>query len=210
MTQKISNQFQNLPHSQMTDMELGALLGGSLNSRYSKIKRLVEQGKLLHIRRGLYCLTKEFGYTKKPHPFELAQFIYGPSYISLESALSYHQLIPEAVYTITSACSKRSKEFQTPIGVFSFSHLPSDSLYTEVDLVNSSEVQFFIAKPWKAICDYVFCYKKDWTNMEPLFESLRIDEEDLPELLYNEREILNDYYKNTRIKRFLKGVKIKL
>ncbi|HSW71384.1 MAG TPA: hypothetical protein VLH77_05335 [Gammaproteobacteria bacterium] len=72
------------------------------------------------------------GYLRKPHPFELAQYIYGPSYISLESALSFHKLIPETVYTVTSTTVKRSREFQTPLGVYSFLHLPPENFYVEV------------------------------------------------------------------------------
>jgi predicted transcriptional regulator of viral defense system len=186
----------------VTDVELVTLLKGSPNSRYSKVKRLLALGRLLHIRRGLYCLP----HTTKPHPFELAQYIYGPSYISLESALSYYNLIPEAVYTITSVTSKRSKEFQTPLGVFSFHHLPSDQLFTEVELTKEYGSSFLIAKPWKAICDLVFCYKKDWYSIEPLVNNLRIEQADLPFLSSEDAERLNDYYQHSRIHRFLKGV----
>jgi hypothetical protein len=150
------------PTPYLTDGELEHLLDSTQNSRFSKVKRLIAQGKLLHIKRGLYCITEKVGYPTKPHPFCLAQYIYGPSYISLESALSYHQLIPEAVYTTTSVCTKRSKEFHTPLGVFSFNHLPGINFFTEVELIKEDDYQFFMAKPWKAICDYVFCYKKDW------------------------------------------------
>lgn len=189
----------------VTFMELEKLLGGTTDSLYGRIKRMVAQGKLLHIRRGLYCLTEKMGYANKIHPFELAQHIYGASYISLESALSYHKLIPETVFTITSACIKRSREFETPLGVFSYLHLPAENFYVEVDLISNGH--FFMAKPWKAICDYVFCYKMDWKNISPLFDSLRIDSEDLP-LLYDETiDKLDNYYHSQRISRFLKGIR---
>src|SRR5690554_73906 len=104
----------------ITEVEIERLIDGTSNSRYSKVKRLLAQGKLLHIRRGLYGITEN---PIKPHPYALAQIIYGPSYISFESALSFHKLIPETTYTITSATSKRSKEFSTPLGIFSYQHL---------------------------------------------------------------------------------------
>src|SRR5689334_8528842 len=102
--------LRSWPHTRITNAELETLLGGSPDSRYGKVKRWLAQGKLMHIRKGLYLLTDVLGYSEKPHPFELAHYIYAPSYISLESALSYHKLIPEAVYTTTSVCIKRSKE----------------------------------------------------------------------------------------------------
>src|SRR5690242_1644963 len=143
MASSLKKALQTAPRPYLTYAELTSLLRGTPDSRYSKVKRMLAQGKLLHIRRGLYCLTNEEGYLKKPHPYELAQYIYGPSYISLESALSYHQLIPEAVYTTTSAAGKRSNEFETPIGIFSFKQLPLEGLYTEVECIKEEAYQFF-------------------------------------------------------------------
>jgi predicted transcriptional regulator of viral defense system len=52
--------------------------------------------------------------------FEIANRIYRPSYISLETALSYYHLIPESVYGISSASTRRTYTFKTPIGEFSY------------------------------------------------------------------------------------------
>lgn len=190
----------------LTDAELEILMDGTADSRYGKVKRLIAQGKLIHIRRGLYCLAR-VGNREKPHPFELAQYIYGPSYISLESALSFHKLIPEAVYTVTSATTKRSKEFATPLGVFNYLHLPLENFYTEVELVKENGYQFLIARPWKAICDYIYCYKKNWDSLGPLLSSLRINREDFSSLSTEECELLDEYYHHRRISRFLKAIR---
>ena len=198
--------LRNYPRPYINDGELKVLLNGTPNSRYGKVKRLLAQGRLLHIRRGLYCLTDWVGYAEKPHPFELAQYVYGPSYISFESALSYHQLIPEAVYTITNATSSRSKEFKTPLGLFSYHRLPAENLYTQVEIAHLGRCRFLMAKPWKAICDYVFCYKKDWDSLEPLQESLRMNLNDLPFLRNEEIQLLDEYYHQKRISQFLKGI----
>lgn len=206
MNQKYISKFQNFPRGYLTDVELGFLLESSPNSRYGKVKRLLKQGNLVHIRRGLYYLTKGFGIDFSLHPFELAQPIYGPSYISLESALSYHKLIPEAVYTVTSVCIKRSKDFKTPLGNFVYLKLPEENFYAEVDLISDGRVSFFMAKPWKAICDYIFCYKKDWSSLDPLVKSLRINIEDLPILTDQEIDTLKEYYHHQRISRFLKCI----
>lgn len=199
--------LRNYPRPYLTEVELEILLDGTPDSRYGKVKRLLAEHKLWHIRRGLYGLTDTLGHPNKPHPFELAQSIYGPSYISLESAFSFHQLIPEAVYTITCVTTKRSKEFHTPLGEFSYLHLPVENFYTEVTLIKENGYQFFMAKPWKAICDYVFCYKKNWNSLDPLLESLRMNRENFPILRNEEIQWLNEYYHHTRISRFLKGIK---
>lgn len=185
-----------------TDGELEALLGGSTDSRYGLLKRSVQKNELIHIRRGLYCLSSE-----QPHPFELAQKIYAPSYISLESALSYHQLIPEAVRSVTSVCVKRAKEFNTPLGVFSYQRVPAHDFFIEVERVESEQGKFLLAKPWKAISDYIFCYKKDWVGIKPLINSLRIEEESFPLVSLTEISLLNEYYKSKRVTKFLKGLR---
>lgn len=198
------------PRPFLTNIELESLFGGTPDRRYSKVKRMLAQNKLLHIRRGLYCLTKELGYFKKPNSFELAQYIYGPSFISLESALSYHHLIPETVYTTTSVTSKRSKSFETPLGIFSYRQVPLEELYTEVMLIKENEQQFFIAKPWRAICDYIFCYRLNWNSLDPIINSLRIEINNLPVLRIEEIQLLDEYYHHSRISRFLKGIRTDL
>jgi hypothetical protein len=190
----------------LTDAEVG----NTADSRYGKVKRWLAQGKLLHIRRGLYCLTDKAGYFGRPHSYELAGYIEGPSYISLESALSYHGLIPEAVYTTTSVTVKRAKTFHTPLGVFSYERLPAENFYIGVERIQEESHQFFMAKPWKAICDYVFCHKKDWTDLQPLLKSLRIQAEDLPVLQDQEIHLLDEYYHRARMSRFLKGIQKEL
>lgn len=199
--------LHNYPRPYLTDMELKMLLDNSADSYYGKVKRWLAQGKLLRLRRGLYGLTKDLGCSIPPHPFELAQHIYAPSYISLESALSFHKLIPEAVYTITSVSVKRSNEFHNSLGVFSYLHLPVENFYLEVELIKAENYRFFMAKPWKAICDYVFCYKKNWHGIKVLSESLRLSDEDLPPLRSEEIDLLEEYYHHSRLTRFLKSIR---
>lgn len=206
MTGSLEGLLYHYQRPWLTDVDISMLSRGTPNSRYSQVKRLLAQKKLLHIRRGLYSLAETMGPRVKPHPFELAQYVYGPSYISLESALNFHGLIPEAVYAITSVCIKRSKVFNTPLGIFSYMRLPLENFYLDVEIVTENNNRFFIAKPWKAICDYIFCYKKNWAGIEPLCESLRIEPEELPILTAQEKERLDSYYHSQRISAFLKKI----
>jgi len=207
MNDLLENKLTTYPRAYLTDIEVELLFRGSHDSRYSKVKRLLASGKLLRIRRGLYYLTEQLGHPAKPHPFELAHYIYAPSYISAESALAYHGFIPEAVYTVTSACSKRNKEFDTPIGQFSYLKLPVENFYIAVERIIENNYCFFMAKPWKAICDYIFCYKKEWHSIDPLIKSLRIDWENFPVIGYEKIELLDEYYHQKRMTRFLNNIK---
>src|SRR6185295_15367796 len=111
--------YEKAPFGLFGRPEVACWVGGTSQRQFSHVKRAISSGEVLHVRRGLYCLANKYQ-REKLHPLALAQRIYGPSYISLEMALSYHGWIPEAVYTITSVCMDRSREFATPLGPFSF------------------------------------------------------------------------------------------
>ena len=203
MRENLYKTLLNYPRPYITEAEIDVLLSRTADSRYGIVKRLLAKGVLLHIRRGLYSIVPQTTHSLKPHPFELAAHIYAPSYVSLESALSFHQLIPDSVYTTTCVTNKLSKEFTTPLGDFSFISVPFDDLYTEVQLIQQNEHRFFMAKPWKAICDYIYCYKKNWKSISPLIKSLRID--NFPTLSETQKQTLEEYYQHSRITTFLKS-----
>ena len=195
----------SIPHDCFSDAELLGIIKGTENQRYGLVKRAIANGELLHLRRGLYCLTER--YRRKPlNLFEIVQKIYGPSYISFESALSYHAWIPEAVHSVTSACAKRSREFTTPLGVFSFIHVPVSVFLAAVDHVAAGDGAFFMARPWRAIADYVYAYRKSWKGIHPLVHSLRIDEEHFEQVDADELEEIRGIYRSRRVGTFLKGV----
>ena len=106
----------------------------------------------------------------------------------------------------TCVTSKRSKHFDTPLGVFDYHRLPSQPFFTAVERIQENKYVSFMATPWKALCDFVYCRKKTWKNLDPLIHDLRIDLKDLPELTQTLVSILKATYKNSRIERFLDGV----
>jgi len=84
-----------------------------------RITKLLASGAIVRVKKGLYCFGEAF--RKEPLSREyLANLIYGPSYVSLEYALSHHGLIPERVETVTSVTTRRSRDFDTPFGAFSY------------------------------------------------------------------------------------------
>lgn len=92
----------------------------------AKIAALVDEGGLVRIKRGLYCLSPRIS----GRDFDLrviANALYSPSYVSFETALSIYGLIPGRADETMAACAKRAKRFATPLGVFSYlfsSHTP--------------------------------------------------------------------------------------
>lgn len=191
------------PHPYISDLELTMQFKGTPDSRYGKVKRLLAEGKLIHLKRSLYYLPDTSDNHTLPHAFEMAQFIYGPSYVSLESALSFHQLIPEAVYTTTCVTTKRAKTFSNALGRFVYYHQPPNFFLTHVSNIQQNEVQFYMATPWKAICDMIYCYKNKFVKLSEFCDNLRIEIESLPPLTHITIDELTHYYQNHRVSRFL-------
>ena len=87
--------------------------------------------------------------------FEVANRIYTPSYISSEMALSYHGLIPEITYEVTSVSTRRTYAFGTPIGKFTYRDLKPD-LFFGYEIVSYNNKTFKIATIEKAVLDYFY------------------------------------------------------
>jgi hypothetical protein len=147
------------------------------------ISKLMRHGRIIRVKKGLYVLG---AWARAPYSRErLANLIYGPSYISKEYALAYYGFIPEAVHMVTSMTLKRSKDFFTPVGDFSYTQL-SQSRY--VLGVQQQEVDGYppvlFATPEKAILDTVpfSDFRTKPALATYLIENLRIDESSLATL----------------------------
>jgi len=204
LTEKI---FENAPYGYFTSQDTATLFPESEDKRYGLVKRAIAGGEIIHIRRGLYCLAPKYQ-KKKINLYALAQHIYGPSYVSLESALSRHGWIPEAVYTLTSVSSGKSKEFKTPLGAFSYSRVPQKVFYTGVErLADENGNIFLMASPMKALADYVYVNRKDWAGLKPAAESLRIEPEEFESVPSDDLDALIENYTSRQVKKFLKGLR---
>lgn len=195
---------EKIPHDIFTHTELVNAISGSKDKRYGLIKRAIAGNEIIHVRRGLYAFAKRYQRTPL-NAYELSQKIYNPSYVSLESALSYHGLIPEGVRTITSACAHRSREFSTPVGEFSFARISCFN-FIGVERIAQNESSFFMAEPAKALVDFMYVYKKDWKNSKPLIEDLRIESDDLHSISKDILAELIKTYQSKRVHKFVKGL----
>lgn len=153
-----------------------------------KINSLVEEGVLTPVKKGLYVTGSALGIRKNPEPFLLANHLLGPSYVSIESALSYYELIPERVFEITSVTLKTSREFLTLIGRFSYAHLPFPYYSFGIRQVEvSTNQRVLMACPEKALFDKIVTTKKLQIRskrdaMHYLFDDLRMNEFGLKEM----------------------------
>ena len=197
----------NWPKSYISGTDLHHILNKTANSRQAIIKRAIREGSLTPIRRDLYLIKNSL-----INSFEIAPIIYGPSYISFESALSYHGWIPEAVRTTTCASVKRSKEFKTPVGVFSYEHIPIKAFSFGVEQHQKDTLTLFIASPMKALADLVYARRKTWKSIEDFSEDLRVEIEILQTTDKKSLIDLIENYPNLLVKKtlnvFLKGLRL--
>jgi hypothetical protein len=198
--------LEKAPGGVFSHVEIACWVGESRDRRWSLIKRALAAREIVRIRRGLYCLSSKYLHWKID-PLVVAQRVYGPSYISLETALSYHGWIPEAVFTVTSASLNRSREFGTPLGRFSFSRVPQKTFYAEVVRVEKDDGSFLVASPLKALAEYVYVHGLDWDSARPVFKSLRVEENALAGVEVSSFERLANNYSATRVRRFLEGLR---
>jgi len=186
-------QFGNTP------MEFAAVasLFPEIKYKHNKVSALEKRGDLIRLKQGLYVNHADV--SQKPLSlFLIGNNLYGPSYISLQSALRYYGLIPEQVFTICSMTTKPSKIFQNALATFEYVHADRQIFpigIREETFADGTSV--LMASPEKALCDLIadtshlnLRYRKEilvW-----LEEDIRFD---MDELFHFDTGILREYAK---------------
>ena len=179
----MKNILKQIKTSYVDAQTLLCLLAGYRKPREC-ILRMVKSGELIRLKNGFYLIADKIKKeTETIIPYEqVANLLYGPSYVSLEWALSFYGMIPERVKTITSMALGRNKEYHTPVGDFVYCSLSSERYaigITQKDMPESVG-GFLMASPEKALADLVFktCKGLDKEQLrQELLESKRIDRE---------------------------------
>lgn len=203
MDKKFENLLVEWPLAIIKDVDISVIFSESDSKRYATVNRALKKGILIHLRRGIYLINKPYR-KSLPSQFEIAHFIYGPSYISFESALAYHQWIPEATYTTTCASAKRSNTFETSVGIFQYTHVPENLFYLGVRRIGNEDEAFYIAEPWKALADHYYVHERNWNHLEDLYLDMRIEMEYLLESDLQTLESLSKNYHSRKVRTFLK------
>lgn len=178
----------------------------------TKISRDVKNEKLFPLVKGIYETSSN------TNGFMLAQFIYGPSYLSFDYVLYRQGLIPETVYnTFTCATynKRKIKKYTNKFGTYIYRDVPNIVFSLGVLSFQNEEYSYLIATAEKALCDKLYTISpvksiKDLKKL--LFEDLRIDEERFEQL--NKQDILElaPLYHSTNLNllaKYIKGKKIR-
>lgn len=135
----------------------GLLLAGPVSGAdvRRQLSRWTRSGRIVQLRRGLYMLGEPYR-KAQPHPFLAANLMKRASYVSLQSALRRHGLIPEDVPAVTSVTTGRPEKVSNPLGDFIFKHVKPSwfSGYGRIGLGRGQEA--FVAEPEKALLDLIY------------------------------------------------------
>lgn len=133
-----------------TPLEFKRLFDVSDAASQKFIHQYVRKNFFIKLRNGLYCLK-----SKQPNVYALANRLYQPSYLSLETALSFYGIIPEVVYSLTSITTRTSREFIALGQSFTYTRLKPE-VFQGYFLKTDGFGKFFIAEAEKALVDYLY------------------------------------------------------
>jgi predicted transcriptional regulator of viral defense system len=150
------------------------------NRPRDRITRLLEQKRILRLKKGLYCHADALasGTVRKEL---IANLLYGPSYVSLETGLALHRMIPEAVHHVTSVTTGKAKRYRTPVGSFAYRAVPTAYYRLGVERRGTGAFSTFLAATAeKALCDVAYFAPGIRTIRDAqrfLFDDMRVDAE---------------------------------
>lgn len=125
-----------------------------LNISSSALNRLIwsyaKKGFIIKLKNNLYSLAEN-----PASPYFIANRLYSPSYISFDTALSFHKIIPETIYPFTSATPKITRLFEAANIAYHYFHIKKEA-YTGYIPLKYDHNTVLMAEPEKALADYLY------------------------------------------------------
>lgn len=162
--------LQNFGENVLIDSSSFVLLNEKLPDLRRQVSGWVKKGYLLQLKKGVYVFSETYRKIIPSRRF-IANYLVMPSYLSLEYALGFYDLIPEKVTVYSSVTTKKTQTFTNALGKFEYCSL-KDSLFFGFTKASSENQDFFIALPEKAILD-LFYFRKDVKGVFGEFEAFR-------------------------------------
>jgi len=143
----------------------------------AQLSQWVKKGYLIKVKNGVYVFSER----KNQLATEtISHYLFEPSYVSLERALSTYGLIPEIVYNITAVSTKKTVTFKNVFGTFIFRSLKK-SLFFGYNKIRDGANVYFLADPEKALLDYLYLNSAKINTQDDINE-LRLNEFELKKL----------------------------
>ncbi len=171
----------------------------SINDKISDLKK---KGILISLKKGLYVYRSSINENVVSKEL-MANNLFGPSYISMDYALSFHGMIPEKVFHVTSVTTKRSVSFENHFGTFSYRQIATELFNLGLQIINSEWGNFLMASKEKALCDKMFLTKDlKITSLKDVFEFLEQDLRiETDELINLNHSVIENYYRISKSKK---------
>lgn len=139
----------------------------------NQLRHWIQKGYLLRLKRNLYFLKE----TELKEEFFLANKLYEPSYVSLESALNYYGIIPDIPFSVTSVTIKKTQEFKNHFGLFLYRSLKSDLFFGWQEIKVNDNHSYEIAAQEKALFDFVYLNKNAFGKNFPKEERFSLEKD---------------------------------
>lgn len=155
--------------------DLCATLGASPAAGRLQLSRWARTGKIIRLKRGLYTLSP----ARRPLPFStswLANTLYSPSYLSLETMLSWYDLIPERVAQTTSITTLKTALFNNALGTFGYRHIKPQLFTGFEETKDEHGAAILMATPEKALLDYIYLYPHWCSTVEFMEKNIRLQQ----------------------------------
>jgi len=154
--------------------------GVGLQDVRKQLSRWTADGTVVQLRRGLYALGEPYQIVE-PDPYELSNALVPGSYVSLETVLASHGLIPESVFVTTAVTTGRTGSRKTPLGTFAYQHVRPELFWGYEPVEVGDGRTAFVATPEKALLDLGYLRSR---SDEPAFtRELRLQRLDSIDLL---------------------------
>ena len=146
----VQRNLKNKGFSVFTPREFERIFEVKSGAAQQFIHSYVQKNFFTKLRNGLYALEE-----KRPPIYFVANKLYRPSYVSLETALSFYGIIPETVYGITSVTPKPTKMFETLDLLFTYTRI-KQAAFEGYAIQKEDDQIYLIAEPEKALADYLY------------------------------------------------------
>lgn len=163
--------MRNYPLFTKQDLRM-IFFGENFHTVDKQLSVWASQNKIVKLKNGLYVLSSD--YTEHTlSPEVIAAKLYSPSYISLEYALSFYGMIPEAVFEITSVTTKPTRTFKTPFGIFRYRTIKTFCFFG-FSAEKQGNLPYYMALPEKALVDFLYLNSHRFTPVFQTWQDLRL------------------------------------
>jgi predicted transcriptional regulator of viral defense system len=154
---KFDTFLRNFCDNAIIDSSSFVMLDEKLADIRRQVSGWVKKGYLIQLKKGVYVFSDTYRKIA-PSPRFIANYLVMPSYLSLEYALGYYDLIPEKVTVYSSLTTKKTQTFTNVLGKFEYCSV-KESLFFGFTKVSSNNHDFFIVLPEKAILDFFYFHE---------------------------------------------------